>query len=121
MQLIVEKDIYRPYTKKTREYSFSYILRHFLINKNSRTQDYCILELSIEVTTRFELVIRELQSLALPLGYVTILNSNDSDGNRTRVTAVKGRCLDRLTTEPYINSDFAVERPEQGSNLQHRG
>ena len=25
---------------------------------------------------------------------------NDSDGNRTRVTAVKGRCLNRLTTEP---------------------
>ena len=29
------------------------------------------LSLFIEVTTRFELVIRELQSLALPLGYVT--------------------------------------------------
>ena len=28
----------------------------------------------IEVTTRFELVIRELQSLALPLGYVTIFS-----------------------------------------------
>ena len=27
---------------------------------------------------------------------------NDSDGNRTRVTAVKGRCLNRLTTEPRI-------------------
>ena len=64
-----------------------------------RMQINCIL-FFIEVTTRFELVIRELQSLALPLGYVTILNSNDSDGNRTRVTAVKGRCLDRLTTEP---------------------
>ena len=25
---------------------------------------------------------------------------NDSYGNRTRVTAVKGRCLDRLTKEP---------------------
>ena len=24
----------------------------------------------------------------------------DSTGNRTRVTAVKGRCLDRLTMEP---------------------
>ena len=28
---------------------------------------------------------------------------NDSDGNRTRVTAVKGRCLNRLTTEPYFS------------------
>ena len=27
---------------------------------------------------------------------------SDSDGNRTRVTAVKGRCLNRLTMEPYI-------------------
>ena len=29
--------------------------------------------------------------------------SGDSTGNRTRVTAVKGRCLDRLTMEPYKN------------------
>ena len=27
---------------------------------------------------------------------------NDSYGNRTRVTAVKGRCLNRLTKEPYL-------------------
>ena len=26
----------------------------------------------------------------------------DPDENRTRVTAVKGRCLDRLTTGPYF-------------------
>ena len=72
----------------------------------------------LKAPTRFELVITVLQTGALPLGYGAI---SDSDGNRTRVTAVKGRCLDRLTTEPCINSDFAVERPEQGSNLQHRG
>ena len=30
------------------------------------------------------------------------LLSSDSDGNRTRVTAVKGRCLNRLTMEPYL-------------------
>ena len=30
--------------------------------------------------------------------------SRDSDGNRTRVTAVKGRCLNRLTTGPNKNS-----------------
>ena len=30
--------------------------------------------------------------------------SSDSDENRTRVTAVKGRCLNRLTTEPIINT-----------------
>ena len=28
------------------------------------------------------------------------LFKNDPDGNRTRVTAVKGRCLNRLTMEP---------------------
>ena len=27
-------------------------------------------------------------------------STNDPDGNRTRVTAVKGRCLNRLTTGP---------------------
>ncbi len=30
--------------------------------------------------------------------------SYDLDGNRTRVTAVKGRCLSRLTTRPNLKS-----------------
>ena len=30
-------------------------------------------------------------------------SNGDPTGNRTRVTAVKGRCLDRLTMEPYKN------------------
>ena len=70
----------------------------------------------MKATIRFELMIRVLQTHALPLGYVAIycfyiitkisifvnikFLENDSDGNRTRVTAVKGRCLNRLTTEP---------------------
>ena len=29
--------------------------------------------------------------------------ASDSNGNRTRVTAVKGRCLNRLTMEPYLS------------------
>ena len=62
----------------------------------------------LEAPTRFELVIEVLQTFALPLGYGAILyikrfRANDSDGNRTRVTAVKGRCLNRLTTEPDID------------------
>ena len=72
-----------------------------------------------EATTRFELVIRVLQTHALPLGYVALQLSqyikkplicqektfrNDSYGNRTRVTAVKGRCLNRLTKEPELSS-----------------
>ena len=35
--------------------------------------------------------------------YLTLIGNmlpNDSYGNRTRVTAVKGRCLNRLTKEP---------------------
>ena len=52
-----------------------------------------------EARTGFEPVIRVLQTRALPLGYRAIL-LNDSDGNRTRVTAVKGRCLNRLTMGP---------------------
>ena len=38
---------------------------------------------------------------------------NDSYGNRTRVTAVKGRCLNRLTTEPYLYS-FIKKTPRVG-------
>ena len=59
--------------------------------------------------TRFELVIEVLQTFALPLGYDAIYNWSDSDGNRTRVTAVKGRCLNRLTTGPY----FVCRLPQQ--------
>ena len=52
-----------------------------------------------KVTAGFEPAITVLQTGALPLGYRTI-HKNDSNGNRTRVTAVKGRCLNRLTMEP---------------------
>ena len=65
--------------------------------KNKKT--LAMLEFS-EATIGFEPMIRVLQTRALPLGYVAILNFNDSNGNRTRVTAVKGRCLNRLTMEP---------------------
>ena len=34
------------------------------------------------------------------LGFLFYTNG-DSTGNRTPVTAVKGRCLDRLTMEPF--------------------
>ena len=40
------------------------------VKKSSKTN---IFELSIEATTRFELVIRVLQTHALPLGYVAIV------------------------------------------------
>ena len=33
----------------------------------------------------------------------------DPDGNRTRVTAVKGRCLNRLTTGPYLVAVVGLE------------
>ena len=52
-----------------------------------------------EARTGFEPVIRVLQTHALPLGYVAI---NDPNEIRTRVTAVKGRCLNRLTMGPYF-------------------
>ena len=69
---------------------------------NKKTSEILIYKISevfwIEATTRFELVIRVLQTHALPLGYVAI---NDPNEIRTRVTAVKGRCLNRLTMGPY--------------------
>ena len=43
--------------------------------------------------------------LLCQLSHIGILS--DSDGNRTRVTAVKGRCLNRLTMEPYLSSLFS--------------
>ena len=36
--------------------------------------------------------------------------TNDSNGNRTRVTAVKGRCLNRLTMEPCLHHCFSDDR-----------
>ena len=55
--------------------------------------------LNFQATPGIEPGIRVLQTLALPLGYVAM--KNDSDEVRTRVTAVKGRCLNHLTTEPF--------------------
>ena len=66
---------------------------------------------TLEAPTRFELVIEVLQTFALPLGHgalctkksaytCCLMDLSDSNGNRTRVTAVKGRCLNRLTMEP---------------------
>jgi hypothetical protein len=62
--------------------------------------------------------------------------ADDPDGIRTHVTAVKGRCLNRLTTGPlpcgstsatlsatsgpsiiFFSRMFPNERPKQGSNL----
>ena len=34
--------------------------------------------------------------------FVPAFHCGDPDGNRTRVTAVKGRCLSRLTTGPKL-------------------
>ena len=34
--------------------------------------------------------------------------TDDSNGNRTRVTAVKGRCLNRLTMEPHERPQVAL-------------
>ena len=51
-----------------------------------------------QASAGIEPAIEVLQTFALPLGYDA---KSDSTGNRTRVTAVKGRCLDRLTMEPY--------------------
>ena len=44
----------------------------------------------------------EPTTLRLTAGCSTaeLSRKSDSDENRTRVTAVKGRCLNRLTTEP---------------------
>ena len=91
-----------------RFYPFLPVLNLTRQKRNPRNVDFStFLRSSGEVPTRFELVIRVLQTHALPLGYGTIVWNmhllsciRDSDGNWTRVTAVKGRCLNRLTMEP---------------------
>ena len=40
--------------------------------------------------------------------FVGLLFFGDPDENRTRVTAVKGRCLNRLTTGPYARQLLAA-------------
>ena len=42
--------------------------------------------------------------------FVVSPKTNDSNGNRTRVTAVKGRCLNRLTMEPCLYHCFSDDR-----------
>ena len=70
-----------------------------------------------EARTGFEPVIRVLQTHALPLGYRAIFycmhwntkySRSDPNEIRTRVTAVKGRCLNRLTMGPL---DFMLQTP----------
>jgi hypothetical protein len=39
-----------------------------------------------------------------------ILQNGDPYGNRTHVTAVKGRCLNRLTNGPYENISIKIRQ-----------
>ena len=48
--------------------------------------------------------------------WATSAKISDSDGNWTRVTAVKGRCLNLLTTEPYRLFLFIKKNYRQGLN-----
>ena len=41
---------------------------------------------------------------------MTCFQIGDSTGNRTRVTAVKGRCLDRLTMEPFLTGNVLLSQ-----------
>ena len=88
---------------------------------------------------------RVLQTIALPLGYVAVFSFlcwlgaseqgvadlclttwlrrhiilNDPKGIRTPVTAVKGRCLNRLTMGS--RPDTALQLPGSGENVEHLG
>ena len=50
---------------------------------------------------------KPLENRQLELKRIWLNKINDPDGNRTRVTAVKGRCLNRLTTGPLFSSSVA--------------
>ena len=45
----------------------------------------------------------------------------DPDGNRTRVTAVKGRCLSRLTIGPRLRSRLGALPPSPDSKESGSG
>ena len=54
-------------------------------------------------------------------------STNDSNGNRTRVTAVKGRCLNRLTMEPSqtclsgcTNEPYLIWLPNKSGTINNR-
>ena len=53
-----------------------------------------------EAQTGFEPVDTGVADHCLTTWLLRHIKLNDSNGNRTRVTAVKGRCLNRLTMEP---------------------
>ena len=61
---------------------------------------HCPDELGVSIHSLWD---RRSAFFAIAMGtnhYVPVLS--DSDGNRTRVTAVKGRCLNRLTTKSNV-------------------
>ena len=60
---------------------------------------------ALEATIGFEPM---NQGVADPRLTAWLCRHYDSDGNRTRVTAVKGRCLNRLTTEPYVSHERII-------------
>ena len=60
-----------------------------------------MIQISFEATPGIEPGIRVLQTRALPLGHVA---KDDPKQIRTAVTAVKGRCLNRLTMGPDGNA-----------------
>ena len=84
-----------------RFYVIGTLRSNFLLHKKSRINSWIL----VEVPPGFEPGIEVLQTFALPLGYGTkfncFLKGSDSKGIWTPVTAVKGRCLNRLTMEPF--------------------
>ena len=62
---------------------------------------WCCRPLPYHLATAPHIYYNKSINYSQPLPNCNLSFFNDSDGNRTRVTAVKGRCLNRLTTEPH--------------------
>ncbi len=86
-----DNHLYEYTTKKLENYMFSSFLQEAQIGFEPMNQGVA----DPRLTTWLLRLILYVKS-----AYST---SNDSNGNRTRVTAVKGRCLNRLTMEPYYS------------------
>ena len=70
-------------------------------DKYEKTSEIFISEVFLEAQTGFEPVNQGVADPRLTTWLCRRIKLNDPNEIRTRVTAVKGRCLNRLTMGPY--------------------
>ena len=98
--------------KRTPLYTFTGSVEFLLVTPSGILASlvaFAIIDCSAERTRSYGAVqIPEEAYIRKATDFYRSLFYGDSIGNRTRVTAVKGRCLNRLTMEPYSNYAFTI-------------